>query len=359
MSISAVIFGVAGPKLTAAEKVFFRDVNPWGFILFSRNIERPEQVRRLCAELRSVVGRDCLIFIDQEGGRVRRLRPPHWRNYPAASKFAQLPVSPDLQKRAAFLGHRLMADDLRQLGITADCAPVLDVPLKGADPIISDRAFASNVADIASFAHAAMAGLMMGGVVPVIKHIPGHGRAKVDSHKALPKIEVSRQTLEKTDFLPFRLLDQAPMAMTAHAVYTHNSRSAVTVSRKSMTELVRAAIGFDGLVMTDDLNMKALNGSLTKRTERSLKAGCDIALQCSGKMADMVKVAKGAIALEGRALSRAKIAERCADHMTPFDRELAEAQFDALMAQADDVYTNKLPDPTETIRPSRTLAEAV
>lgn len=357
MSMQAVIFGVAGPKLTAAEKAFFRDVNPWGFILFSRNIERPEQVRRLCSELRSVVGRDCLIFIDQEGGRVRRLRPPHWRNYPAASKFAQLPVTPDLQKRAAFLSHRLIADDLRKLGITADCAPVLDLPQKGADPIISDRAFADNVADVVAFAHAAMAGLMMGGVVPVVKHIPGHGRAKVDSHKALPKIDSTRQTLEKTDYLPFRMLDQAPMAMTAHAVYTYNSRSAVTVSRKSMTEIVRATLGYDGLVMTDDLNMKALNGSLTKRTERSLQAGCDIALQCSGKMADMVKVANGAKALEGRALSRAKIAQRCADHMTPFDREKAEAQFDALMAQSEDIYANKLPDPTETVRPSRIFAE--
>ena len=171
---------------------------------------------------------------------------------------------------------------------------------------------------------------MSGGVAPVIKHIPGHGRAEVDSHKELPKITASRKILERSDFLPFRKLSDAPMAMTAHAVYTHNSRTAVTISRKSLTELIRAAIGFDGLLMTDDLDMKALTGDLTRKTERAMKAGCDIALQCSGRLADSVKVAKGALVLSGRGLGRAKVAEACAEHITQFDRVAAEAEFDAL-----------------------------
>ncbi|WP_409433746.1 beta-N-acetylhexosaminidase [Litorimonas sp. RW-G-Af-16] len=349
MSELAVILGTSGPKLTAAESVFFRDANPWGFILFGRNIETPAQVRRLCADLREAVGRDCLIFIDQEGGRVRRLRPPHWRDYPAASKFATLPTNdPAKRRRAAYLSYRLIADDLRQLGITADCAPVLDLPQKGADPIISDRAFDTHVAGIVEMAHACMAGLMAGGVVPVVKHIPGHGRATVDSHKALPIIENSLHVLNASDFLPFRWLNDAPMAMTAHAVYSKSSRQAVTISPRAMTDLVRGKIGYDGLVMSDDLNMKALSGGLTRLTERTLGAGCDIALQCSGKMADMVKVVKGAKALKGKALMRARIAENCVDHITDFDRESANAEFDALMNLSSDSFVTNLPDPTET-----------
>ncbi|WP_051279083.1 beta-N-acetylhexosaminidase [Hellea balneolensis] len=333
MSALAVILGLSGPKLTAAERVFFRDANPWGFILFSRNVETPEQVYRLTEELREAVGRNCLIFIDQEGGRVQRLRPPHWRSFPPGAAFQYLySMEEPLGKRAAYLSYRLIADDLRNVGITADCAPVLDLPQKSADPIISDRAFGNKTAPIIDIANAAMAGLMCGGVAPVIKHIPGHGRATVDSHKELPKIKTSRQTLERTDFIPFRALSDAPMAMTAHAVYECSSRSAVTVSKKSMTELVRAAIGFNGLVMSDDLDMKALKGGLKRKTERALAAGCDIALQCSGKLPDMVNVAKGAKLLDGRAEGRALIAEHCADHIKPFDRASVEREFDELIS---------------------------
>ena len=278
------------------------------------------------------MGRNTLIFIDQEGGRVQRMQPPHWRAFPSGEAYARVyRRNRDDGQRACFLGHRLIADDLRAVGITADCAPVLDLPQPGADPIISDRALGTNVEDIVDLAHAAMAGLMSGGIAPVVKHIPGHGRATVDSHKALPKIKASRKILESSDFLPFRKLSDAPMAMTAHAVYTHNSRSPVTISRKSLTELVRAAIGFNGLLMTDDLDMKALTGDLTKKTQRALKAGCDIALQCSGRLAESVKVAKGAECLSGRALERAKIAENCTVHITSFDREAAEAEFNELM----------------------------
>lgn len=334
MNELAVIFGLSGPKLTAAERVFFRDANPWAFILFSRNIESPSQLKRLTSELRETVGRNCLIFVDQEGGRVQRLRTPHWRKYPSGAAFQHLYAKEKwLGKRAAYLSYRLIADDLRKVGITADCAPVLDLPQKSADPIISDRAFGLHPMPIIDIAHAAMAGLMCGGVAPVIKHIPGHGRATVDSHKELPRIKTSRKTLEKTDFIPFRALSEAPMAMTAHAVYECNSRSAVTVSKKSLTELVRAAIGFNGLVMTDDLDMKALKGNLTRNTERSLAAGCDIALQCSGKLPAMVQVAKGAKILEGRSKRRSIVAEYCAEHVTPFDRAAAEHEFDALLSK--------------------------
>lgn len=334
MSALAVILGLSGPRLTEAERVFFRDANPWGFILFSRNVETPQQLRRLTHDLRDAVGRNCLIFVDQEGGRVQRLRPPHWRDFPSGAAFQYLYSRQEyLGKRAAYLSYRLIADDLRKVGITANCAPVLDLPQKSADPIISDRAFGSKVAPIIDIAHAAMAGLMCGGVAPVIKHIPGHGRATVDSHKELPKIKTSRQTLERTDFIPFRFLSDAPMAMTAHAVYECSSRSAVTVSKKSMTELVRAAIGFNGLVMSDDLDMKALRGGLKRKTERALAAGCDIALQCSGKLPDMVNVAKGAKLLSGRAESRAIIADNCADHIQPFNREAAEEEFNVLLSQ--------------------------
>ncbi len=328
------IIGLSGKRLKKSESMFLRDANPWGVILFSRNVQDPEQLRKLTGNIRDAMGRNTLIFIDQEGGRVQRLRAPNWRPYPSGDDYASIyQRSPLIGRRACYLGHRLIADDLRRVGITSDCAPVLDLPQPGADPIISDRALGNSVDDIVDMAHAAMAGLMSGGVAPVIKHIPGHGRATVDSHKALPKISASRQTLEESDFLPFRMLSDAPMAMTAHAVYSHNSRSAITISRKSLTELIRAAIGFDGLLMTDDLDMKALTGDLTRKTQRALKAGCDIALQCSGRLADSVKVAKGAQILSGRALERAVIADNCAEHETGFDRVAAEAEFDVLMSR--------------------------
>jgi len=329
------IIGLSGKRLKKSESVFLRDANPWGVILFARNVDAPDQLRKLTGDIRDAMGRNTIIFVDQEGGRVQRLRAPHWRAFPSGDDYASI-FRRDREKglRACYLGHRLIADDLRAVGITSNCAPVLDLPQPGADPIISDRALGNSVVDIVDMAHAAMAGLMEGGVAPVIKHIPGHGRATVDSHKALPKIKANRQTLENSDFLPFRKLSDAPMAMTAHAVYTHNSRTAVTISRKSLTELIRAAIGYDGLLMTDDLDMKALTGDLTRKAERALKAGCDIALQCSGHLSDSVKVAKGSTSLSGRAFERAMVAEGCAEHITAFDRDAAEEEFDEFFAKA-------------------------
>ena len=336
MSPAALILGLSGPVLSAQERAFFRDLDPWAFILFRRNVETPDQVRALCSDLRDAVGRDALVFVDQEGGRVQRLRAPHWRAYPTGAAYAEVHRrDPAKGRLAAYLGHRLIADDLRAVGITADCAPVLDLPQPDADPIISDRALGTSVPRIVDLAHAAMCGLMEGGVAPVVKHIPGHGRATVDSHLALPRIDTALADMDDTDFLPFRHLCDAPMAMTAHAVVSEVAAEPVTLSRKAIIELIRARIGFDGLLMSDDLDMKALSGNdLAAKTEAALSAGCDIALQCSGKMADMVRVAAGSRALSGRALERARIAEFCAGPPAPLDRAACETEFDALMAAA-------------------------
>lgn len=335
----ATIFGLSGPRLSAGEKLFFRDARPWGFILFSRNIETPEQLRALCADLRDCVGRDALIFIDQEGGRVRRLRPPHWPDYPSAQVLADI-YALDRRDglRACYLHHRLIADDLRAIGITADCAPVLDLPVEGADPIISDRALGPNPLSITAMAHAAMAGLMSGGIAPVIKHIPGHGRATVDSHKALPRISAKSVHLKVSDFRPFAALNDAPMAMTAHAVYEcADTKRPVTTSKTALRQLIRRDIGFTGLLMSDDLDMKALHtgrlaGDLKTLTEQSLAAGCDIALQCSGQLPDMVKVAKGAKVLRGKAAERAFVADHCAVKIKRLNRAAAVSEYEDLLA---------------------------
>ena len=330
-----LILGLSGPCLTAGERAFFRDADPWAFILFARNIETPHQVRELTGELRDCVGRSCLVFIDQEGGRVQRLRPPHWRNYPAAARLAEIyRQDRRLGRRATWLQYRLISDDLTALGINADCAPVLDIPIKGADPIISDRAFGDTVDMIADLSDVVMSALMSSGVAPVIKHIPGHGRATVDSHLELPRISENLEDLRQSDFAPFKLLRQAPMAMTAHIVYECvDSRTPLTLSQKAVARVVREEIGFNGLLMSDDLDMKALSGSLSARTSRALKSGCDVALQCSGILPDMVKVAAGASAMSDKAFERARLAELCVDDAAEFARAPAEAEFDAILSE--------------------------
>ncbi len=344
--INAAIFGLEGPELRAAEAVFFRDCNPWGFILFSRNIETPEQVRKLCTDLRNTVGRNALIFVDQEGGRVQRLGPPHWRKAAYAFDFGELyRINPEYALRAIWLNFRLIAEDLRAVGITANCAPVLDLPVIGADPIISDRAFSRDPAKMIDMAQACISGLIAGGVAPVIKHIPGHGRASVDSHKALPVIADGIEDLSKTDFLPFKAFGAAgksstvasvAMAMTAHIVLSDiDDIHPVTVSKIVFDDIIRGHIGYDGLVMSDDLDMKALDGELTELTRRSLAAGCDIVLQCNGSLADMVQVAKGLRPLGGDSLRRAKLAETTAELQEEFDVNAGLEEYTALMTQLD------------------------
>lgn len=322
MAIQSTIFGLSGHTLSQNEQAFFRDANPWGFILFARNIDTPKQVKALTQSLKDCVGRDALIFLDQEGGRVQRLRPPHWNNYAPAQTFFNLYCgNPALARRALYLNMRLISDDLIKLGITANCAPVLDIPVPGADEIISDRAFGNTPETVIRLGHAAMAGITAGGIAPVIKHIPGHGRATVDSHMALPRISTSLTDLELSDFAPFNAFSDAPMAMTAHAIYDAVDPDApITISRKAIDGLIRNRFGFDGILMSDDLDMKALSGTLTQRADQSLRAGCDIALQCSGELKDMVLVAKGAKALGPASTIRANLAENCAADIAEFDR---------------------------------------
>ena len=335
MSVSTVIFGCSGPGLTAGERAFFRDCNPWGFILFSRNVETPAQVRHLCADLRESVGRDAPIFVDQEGGRVQRLKGPHWRQYPAAHIFGDLyQQDQDGALRATWLNYRLIAHDLREVGITANCTPIVDLPVHGADSVISDRAFSSRVPDTIRLAHAAMAGLTAGGIIPVTKHIPGHGRADVDSHFKLPVIYEHLEELENHDFKPFRALSYGPVAMTAHVlIYDVDPKNPVTISKACVHNIIRRKIGFDGLLISDDLDMKALSGNLVQLAEHSLAAGCDIVLQCNGKMTSMVEVAQGLKPLSGNSARRASLAEYMTDHMESFDVHKAIVEYQTLMGK--------------------------
>lgn len=331
----AAIFGLKGTSLSREERAFFHDADPFGFILFARNVDTPVQVTKLCGELREAVGRDALIFIDQEGGRVQRLKPPHWPKYPAADIFLKRAGSMREAQRKAFLTSRLIAHDLRALGITADCAPVLDLPQKGADPIIGDRAYSAIPKQAIKLAHAAMAGMMCGGVAPVIKHIPGHGRAMVDSHLALPEIDTDIERLDATDFIPFKALNDAPMAMTAHITLTKVDKShPLTLSKTGMAKIVRGKIGYDGLVMTDDLDMKALSGDLRDLASQAIAAGCDIALHCDGDMGKMIKVAEGVPRLSGKSLERARIAENCTAAPSAFDVVAARAELSDFLGEA-------------------------
>ena len=334
----ACIFGCAGHSLSAEERAFFADVRPWGFILFKRNIDTPDQVRALVDSLRACLGRpDAPVLIDQEGGRVQRLGPPHWRRYPPGAVYGRLAANdPLLRREIARLGARLMAHDLVQLGINADCLPVLDVPQPGAHDIIGDRAYAQTADEIAVLGRAAAEGLIAGGVLPVIKHIPGHGRAGADSHMDLPRVDASIDALSAVDFAPFRTLSDMPMAMTAHVVYTAIDRLLpATTSRKLIGRTIRGAIGFDGLLMSDDLSMKALSGGFTVRARAALAAGCDVVLHCNGDMAEMTAVAAGARDLAGRAKARAAAAlGRVARVAEPFDVKMARARFDAALEGA-------------------------
>lgn len=337
MNASAAIYGCAGPRLGAEEAAFFRDVRPWGFILFARNIDAPDQVHALVSDLRATVGRkDAPVLIDQEGGRVQRFGPPHWRKYPPARVLARLPGGLAVQREAVRLGARLMADDLFALGVNVDCAPVLDVPQPGAHDIIGDRAYGETPEAVAVLGRAAAEGLLAGGVLPVIKHIPGHGRALSDSHLDLPVVEASLDALRATDFPPFEVLSDMPLAMTAHVLYRAlDPRRPATTSRRVIEGLLRGELGFSGLIMSDDLSMQALEGDMTLRARRSLAAGCDVVLHCNGNMAEMRAVAAGVRALSGRAARRAEAAlARLPRRPEPFDRREAEARFDALMAGA-------------------------
>jgi beta-N-acetylhexosaminidase len=303
----AVIFGCAGPHLLPDEAAFFRATQPLGFILFARNVVDPAQLRRLTADLRaSIDNPDAPVLIDQEGGRVRRLRPPHWRDVPAAAVFGALAQRDwPAAERAVYLNHRLLATELVDVGITVDCAPLLDLRLPGAHDVVGDRSFGDDIDLVARFGRVAAEALMAGGVMPVIKHIPGHGRALVDSHLDLPRVTVDRATLSAADFQPFMALKDMPWGMTAHLIYEAIDRNhPATLSPLIIGDVIRTEIGFDGLLLTDDLSMKALRGTFTDLATRSLAAGCDIVLHCNGDMGEMRQVAAGLTPLSSAGKAR-------------------------------------------------------
>ena len=331
---SAAVYGCSGHRLTADERAFFKDARPWGFILFRRNIDSPDQVRALTEALRETVGdADAPVLVDQEGGRVQRLGPPHWPKYPPANAYLKAANDPLTARELARLGGRLMAHDLRAVGITVDCAPVLDAPVPGAHDIIGDRAFADSPAGLIPLARAQAEGLMAGGVLPVIKHMPGHGRAFADSHKDLPVVESPLKELEVWDFPPFRALSDMPIAMTAHVVFTAiDPKRPATVSKKAV-RLMRDRLGFSGLILTDDLSMQALSGTLAERAAGALKAGCDIVLHCNGDLTEMRQIAGVVGVLKGHAKRRADAAVgRLVREVEPLDEAAARARFAAMLA---------------------------
>lgn len=336
---AAVIFGLSGTALTEAERRFFAHVQPLGFILFARNCATPAQVRALTASLRALLGRDDVpILIDQEGGRVQRLNPPHWRAAPPAAVFGRLAAGKGEAAgcEGAWLNARCLAEELISLGITVNCAPVLDVPTPNADPIIGDRALAAEPGPVARLGEAMCEGLLAGGVAPVIKHIPGHGRATSDSHWHLPVVDTSRAELERTDWVPFAALRLMPMAMTAHVVYTAiDEVRPATISPVVIDTVIRGAIGFDGLLISDDLSMRALTGSLAERTTAALDAGCDIALHCNGDLGEMMAVAEACRPLSAAALDRFGRAETLrTQSLKPMATSDVLARLDQLLAEA-------------------------
>ena len=334
MTRSAAIYGCSGHRLTEAEKAFFAEVRPWGFIVFRRNVDSPDQMRALTDEMRDCVGDgDAPVLIDQEGGRVQRMGPPHWPKYPPAEAYLEAADGLLRARELVRLGARLMANDLRAVGVNVDCAPVLDVPVPGAHDIIGDRAWARDPATVSMLGRAAAEGLLAGGVLPVIKHMPGHGRAFADSHKALPVVHADLATLDGWDFAPFKALSDMPLAMTAHVVFDAvDPKHPATTSKKAL-KLMRGDLGFGGLIMTDDLSMKALTGSLGERAEASLKAGCDVVLHCNGDLKEMREVAEGVGKLKGKAGKRAAAAlARIVREVEPLDAFAARDRFDALMA---------------------------
>ncbi|WP_334174810.1 beta-N-acetylhexosaminidase [Pseudoxanthobacter sp.] len=333
----AFITGLAGPELLPQEADFLAGADPWGLILFRRNCRDRAQVRALTDAFRAAVGRaDAPVLVDQEGGRVQRLRPPVWRAYPPAAAFGRLYAADAAAGlEAAELVTRLMAEELLEAGITVDCLPVLDVPVPGVHDVIGDRAYAAAPEAIVALASAAVRGLMAGGVLPVMKHMPGHGRSTVDSHLSLPVVTASRAALEAGDFVPFRALAGLPLAMTAHIVFTAiDPDRPATQSPVVIGDIVRGALGFSGALMSDDLSMQALEGDLGTRAARAFAAGCDLALHCNGNLAEMEAVAAASPVLAGAAAARCARALAARGAAQPFDRARALALLAALETNA-------------------------
>lgn len=335
MAARACILGCLGPRLTPEEIAYFRDADPWGFILFARNIETPDQVRALTSALRETVGRNAPILIDQEGGRVARFRAPHWREWDPALDFAQA-YGPNAEE-AMYLRGRMIADDLHSVGVDVNCAPMLDIATADSHAIILNRCYGYDTETVAENGRALANGQLDGGVLSIIKHIPGHGRADLDSHFDLPQLDTPLADLQVTDFAPFRRLNDLPMAMTAHITYTAiDPEACATLSPKAIST-IRSDIGFDGLLMTDDLSMKALGGTFEDRTQKALAAGCDIILHCNGERAEMDPILANTPKLTGHAAARASAALDQRITPEPFDRAAAEAELKTLLKDAANV----------------------
>lgn len=331
MTASAAIYGCEGLSLSADEQAFFAEAQPFGFILFARNVDSPDQVAALCEQLRSSVGRSAPILIDQEGGRVQRLRAPHWREFPPAMQDARRPDAALVLE----LRYHLIARELGSLGVDVNCAPLLDAPVPGAHDVIGERALARDPKTVAWLGHAVRRGLAAGGVLPVIKHMPGHGRSTVDTHHDLPRVKDGRDALEQ-DFAPFRDHNDALMGMTAHLVYEAIDPNAPGTQSTAIIDLIRSDIGFDGLLMTDDISMNALSGPVAERAQKAWDAGCDIVLHCNGDLPEMTAIAAEAPALTGAAADRARRVDDAPRSRADVDIAELENQYRSLtMERAD------------------------
>lgn len=327
----ATILDATGHRLTADEKAFFRDANPFGFILFSRNVDTPDQVRALCAEMREAVGHAAVITIDQEGGRVQRMRAPHWREWlPPLDLVA---IAGAQAEEAMYLKYRIIADELRGVGVDSNCAPMVDVAGHATHEFLRNRCYGSDPVRVTAIGRAVANGMLAGGVLPIVKHMPGHGRATMDSHFDLPRVNADRADLEALDFAPFRALNDLPMGMTAHLVYDAIDPQPATLSSKIM-QVIREDIGFDNLIMTDDISMKALSGTPAENAAGAIAAGCDVVLYCNAPLHDRIKVADAAGEMTPAAQTRALRA--LSMRKTPDDVDISalDAQLEALLGGA-------------------------
>ncbi len=327
MTFGAAIFGPEGTQITDWERAYFRAFKPFGFILFARNIDTPDQLRRLCADLREAAGHDAPILIDQEGGRVQRLRSPYWREWLPPLEQMQRASDP---MRAMWIRYRVIAHELRDVGIDANCAPCADIAGRVTHPFLRNRCYGEDVVTVMDAARVVADAHLAGGVLPVAKHIPGHGLASVDSHKDLPRVTATRAFLEAQDFAPFKALADVPMGMTAHIVFEDIDDSAPATTSPTMMSLIRHEIGFGGLLMTDDISMEALSGDVAVRSRASIAAGCDVVLHCNGEAAEISAVGEAAGAMSQAAQARAEAA--LAWRKTP-----ADVDIEALTEELDDL----------------------
>jgi beta-N-acetylhexosaminidase len=334
MAARAFITGLAGLTISADERAFLREAQPWGLIIFKRNVKTPQQVQELVRLFRDTVGWEAPVLVDQEGGRVQRLGPPQWPAYPPGARYGELyDREPAAGLAAARLAGHLIAADLSALGVDVDCLPIADVPVAGGDPVIGDRAYGANAAKVAAIAAAIAQGLQAGGVLPVLKHLPGHGRASADSHHRLPVVDTDRATLEATDFAAFRPLACLPLGMTAHVVFSAIDPVApATTSVTMVREVIRGFIGFKGLLMSDDVSMKALSGTIAECSRAAFAAGCDVVLHCNGDMREMGQVAGAAPELAGEAAARSRAALAQRSGPEEFDVDAARKLFAQMVA---------------------------